>query len=323
MQPLVPFVRDPDWGPHDALVDALRAAMPDVDVQPHAAISADRLGDVAVAVIDGPSAAQLASMSNLRFVQSTWAGVEAVLPVIPDGVDVARMVDPQLALTMAEAVLAWTLYLHRDMPRYLRQQRERRWLQHDAVRASNRRVGVLGLGALGRVAAETLRDQGFDVAGHSRRPKVIDGVTTFHDGPSGGGVDALLERSDIVVNLLPDTPATTGLLGVDALARMPAGASLINFGRGPTVDDSALLAALDDDAEHGAHLDHAVLDVFVTEPLASDHAYWEHPRVTVLPHISGPTSIDTAALIAADNVRAFLADGSLPEDSLVDRTRGY
>lgn len=323
MQPLVPFVRDSALGPHDALVDALRAAMPDIDLQIHADIPIDRLGEPTVAIVDGPSIEQLSTIANLRLVQSTWAGVEAILPAVPDGVEVARMVDPQLGLTMAEAVLAWTLYLHRDMPRYARQQRQADWVEHVPVRASNRRVGILGLGALGRLAVETLRDQNFDVAGWSRSRKTIDGIACFDDEPGGGGIDALLERSDIVVNLLPDTPATVGLLGTEAFARMPPGASLINFGRGPTVDDDALLAALDGDLENGAHLDHAVLDVFVTEPLPDDHPYWGHPRVTVLPHISGPTSTDTAAVIAAENVRAFLADGTLPIDAIVDRTRGY
>jgi len=332
MKPLVPFVRNPEFGPHDALVDALRAAGPDVDLQIHADIPKNRLTEPTVAIVDGPSSEQLSSMPNLRLVQSTWAGVEAILPAVPAGVEVARMVDPQLALTMAEAVLAWTLYLHRDMPRYARQQRRSEWIEHVPVRASTRRVGILGLGTLGRIAAETLRDQHFDVAGWSRSPKSIDGVECFHDGSSGGGIDALLERSEIVVNLLPHTPATIGLLGTDAFARMPAGASLINFGRGTTVDDEALLAALgpaeQTDAEHSdtqntGHLGHAVLDVFVVEPLPGDHPYWEHPNVTVLPHISGPTSTDTAAVIAAATVRAFLADGTLPTDALVDRARGY
>lgn len=318
MQSLVPFVRDPDDAPYDAMFDALRSALPTVDLRMLSAIPEDRLADVTVAIVAGPSATQLASMPNLRLVQSTWAGVEAVLPAVPDGVEVARMVDPQLGLTMAEAVLAWTLYLHRDMPRYARQQRDGTWIEHEPVRASDRRVGILGLGALGRVAAETLRDQRFDVAGWSRHPKVIDGVACFHDGAGGGGIEALLERSDIVVNLLPHTTATTGLLGREAFARLPSGASLINFGRGATVVDDAVLDAL-----NSGHLDHAVLDVFVTEPLPDGHPYWDHPRVTVLPHISGPTSTDTAASIAADNVRAFLADGTLPADALVDRTRGY
>ncbi|MEP1124578.1 MAG: glyoxylate/hydroxypyruvate reductase A [Ilumatobacter sp.] len=338
MTPLVPFVRSPDNGPNAALVDALCRAAPDLDVRVLGEIAPERLHEVTVAIADGPSEGQLARLPNLRLVQSTWAGVEAILPVLPAGVEVARMVDPRLAETMAEAVLAWTLHLHRDMPRYARQQRNGQWIVHELVHASHRRVGVLGLGVLGRAAVETLRDHGFDVTGWSRSPKSIDGVECFHDGLDGGGVDALLRRSDIVVNLLPHTEATTGLLGAAAFAQMPTGSSLINFGRGPTVDDEALLAALDDGTTSGAsdtgsrvtgarldraHLEHAVLDVFVTEPLPEGHPYWSHPRVTVLPHVSGPTSAETAAVIAAANVRAFLVDGTLPADALVDRTRGY
>ncbi|MFK7919678.1 MAG: 2-hydroxyacid dehydrogenase [Ilumatobacter sp.] len=315
MKPLVPFVRDPDAGRHDELLDALRHELAQVDVVEFSDIPVERLGDATVAVVDGPSAEQLAALVHLELVQSTWAGVEAIVPIVPHGVAVARMVDPQLALTMAEAVLAWTLYLHRDMPRYARQQRSGEWIEHPPVRAPQRRIGILGLGALGHVAATTLVEQRFDVAGWSRSPKSIDRVTCF-DGADGVG--ALLERSDIVVNLLPHTDATVGLLDADAFARMPAGSSLINFGRGPTVDDDALLAALDDH-----HIDHAVLDVFVTEPLPDNHRYWDHPQVTVLPHISGPTSIDTAAVIAAQNVRRFLATGALPTNALIERTRGY
>lgn len=314
MSLLVPFVRDPATGRHDELLDALRNELPDADVVEHADIPTQRLSEATVAVVDGPSAEQLATLQNLELVQSTWAGVEAILPVVPDGVAVARMVDPQLALTMAEAVLAWTLYLHRDMPRYAAQQRRGEWVEHPPVRASQRRVGILGLGALGQVAATALVARQFDVAGWSRSAKSIDGVESFH---GDAGLVGLLEQSDIVVNLLPDTADTVGLLDAEAFARMPTGSSIINFGRGPTVDDDALLAALD------GHIDHAVLDVFVTEPLADDHPYWDHPRVTVLPHISGPTCVDTAVVIAAENVRRFLATGDLPTDAIVDRARGY
>lgn len=315
VKPLVPFVRNADWEPHDVLVAELRAAMPEFDLVLHADVPPDRRAEPTVAIVDGPSAEQLAALPNLRFVQSTWAGVEAILPAVPDGVEVARMVDPQLALTMAEAVLAWTLFLHRDMPRYARQQQAGEWCEHPPVRATNRRVGILGLGALGVAAATTLRDQRFDVAGWSRSPKSIEDVACF-DGDDG--LTALLERSDIVVNLLPHTAATNGLLDARAFARLPSGASVINFGRGQTIDDDALLDALD-----AGHLDHAVLDVFDIEPLPGDHRFWTHPNVTVLPHISGPTSADTAAVIAAENVRRFLADGTMPADALVDRSRGY
>ena len=311
----MPFVRRVEDGPHPALSAALRRHLADAEVVEHARLPATRLAEATAAIVDGPSADQLASLPNLAFVQSTWAGVEAIIPVVPEGVAIARMVDPQLTATMAEAVLAWTLYLHRDMPRYAQQQRSGVWIEHPLVRTSERRVGVIGLGVLGTAAARSLVDHGFDVAGWSRSAKEIDGVACFEGEP---GLTALLARSDIVVNLLPHTAATTNLLGAGAFAAMPPGSSLVNFGRGQTVDDDALLDALG-----RGHLDHAVLDVFEVEPLAADHPYWGHDSVTVLPHVSGPTSVDTAARIAADNVRRFLDTGELPTDALVDRARGY
>lgn len=312
---VVPYVRRADWPTFDRLVDELRAAMPEFEIVLHAELTDEQRAAARVAIADGPSADQLATLSNLELIQSTWAGVEQIIPIVPGGVRIARMIDPQLAFTMSEAVLASTLYLHRDMPRYLRQQRNAEWNVQPLVRTSARRIGVLGLGALGSHAAATLRDHGFVVAGWSRSEKAIAGIDCVHGDAGLGG---LLARSDIVVNLLPHTPATAGLLGAAAFGAMPAGSSLVNFGRGETVEDDALLDALD-----RGHLDHAVLDVFDTEPLPADHPYWRHPRVTVLPHISGPTSPDTAAAIAAQNVRRFLADGRLPVDALVDPDLGY
>ena len=315
MKPLVPFVRDVEEGPHPELTAALRSHLPDVDLIEHAEIDPARLSEATVAIVDGPSADQLASLTNLGLVQSTWAGVEAIIPAVPEGVLIARMVDPRLAVTMAEAALAWTLYLHRDMPRYARQQRDRTWLAHPLVHAEDRRVGIAGLGVLGVAAARVLSDHGFAVAGWARSPKAITGVSCFH---GDAGLERLLERSDIVINLLPDTDATVATFDAQAFAWMPHGSSLINLGRGPTIDDDALLAALD-----SGQLDHAVLDVFDVEPLPIDHRFWVHDSVTVLPHITGPTTVETAAVIAASNVRRFLATGVVPADALVDRSLGY
>jgi glyoxylate/hydroxypyruvate reductase A len=315
MSALVPFVRRHEDGPHPELLDALRQSLPHHDVVELADIDPSRLDEVTVAVVDGPSEEQLAMLPNLQLVQSTWAGVETIIPSVPEHVGIARMIDPQLGETMAEAVLAWTLYIHRDMPRYARQQRAGRWIVHRPVHARDRRVGIAGLGALGTAAARRLEEQGFPVAGWSRTPRHVEGVTTF-DGDDG--FPSFLARSDVVVNLLPDTTATRGMFGALALATMPPGSSLINFGRGPTIDDDALLDALD-----SGHLDHAVLDVFTVEPLPPDHPYWTHPSVTVLPHVSGPTTVASAAVIAAANVRRYLETGELPVEALVDRHRGY
>ena len=314
-QPLVPYVRRPDWPDHPELVVALRHALPELDIVEIDALTPDHRSGVRVAIVDGPLREQLTTLPDLEWVQSTWAGVDAVIDAVPEHIEIARMIDPELTRTMSEAVLAWTLYLHRDMPAYAAQASRREWRELPLVRAGDRGVAILGLGALGADAARTLTAHGVPVVGWSRTPKAIDGVV------SHAGLDrlpAVLAQADIVVNLLPDTPATTGLLGAEALAHLPVGARLINFGRGTTVDDDALLAALDSGA-----ISHAVLDVFTVEPLPDDHPYWTHRSVTVLPHISGPTSPDTAAEIVAANIRAFLADGRLPDDALVDRERGY
>lgn len=315
MRPVVPYLRRHDLEPHDDFLAALRVALPDVDVPTAAELADHDVADVRVAVVDGPDPADFARLPRLEWVQSTWAGVDALLGLLPDEVAIARLIDQHLGATMAEAVAAWVLYLHRDMPAYARQQRDRVWRELRPVRAADRRVGLLGLGEMGRPAAATLVALGFDVAAWTRRPREVDGVTVFH---GDDGLDDLLARSDVIVDLLPLTDETTGLLDAARLARLPVGAGLVNFGRGATVDDHALLDALD-----AGHLGHAVLDVFTVEPLPPGHRYWTHPRVTVLPHISAPTTPDTAAVVVAANVRRFLDTGELPADGVVDRRVGY
>jgi len=224
-----------------------------------------------------------------------------------------RLVDPQLAETMAEAVLAWTLYLHRDMPLYAAQQTRRQWLAADYARPQDTTVGLLGLGALGEAAADRLAGAGFNVCGWSRMRKSVSHVECF-----AGAVElpAMLARTDILVCLLPLTVETRGLLNATTFAQLPHHASLINFARGPIVCDDALRAALD-----AERIRHAVLDVFSIEPLPPDSWQWAHPRVSVLPHISAPTDRQTASAIVGQNIRRYRETGEIPES--VDLARGY
>lgn len=266
-----------------------------------------------------PDPAEVALLPNLAWIQSLWAGVERLVRDLKgNGVPIVRLIDPELARTMAEAVLAWTYYLQRDMPAYRRQQEAGTWRQHAYRPPAEVAVGLLGLGALGSAAAERLTGAGFRVAAWSRSPKdspkdLPPGVTGF-SGPEG--LTGLLAASDVAVCLLPLTEATRGLLNGERLAAMKPGAGLINFGRGPIVAPDALLAALD-----AGHLSHAVLDVFEVEPLPPDSPLWRHPGVTVLPHISGPTTPASAASVVAGNVRAYRDTGRIP--AAVDVARGY
>ena len=271
--------------------------------------------NIEVALVANPPIGALQGLPRLRFIQSLWAGVDKLLldASVPAGVPLARMVDPSMNATMAQTALWAVLGLHRRFFHYAAQQRAAQWQQHALRRASEIHVAVLGLGQMGRTAAQALLHQGYRVSGWSANPAVVEGVATSN---GDSALKAVLAEAHIVVNLLPLTPATRGVFDAHTLAQMRPGASLVNLARGAHVVDVDLLAALD-----RGHLQHAVLDVFDTEPLPAEHPYWRHDRVTVLPHVAAQTDPRSAALIAADNVRAFRA-GRAPKH-LVDRTRGY
>lgn len=293
---------------------SLAAAMPEEQIVPARELTVTQRERVRIAIVANPDPTDLAALPNLVWLHSLWAGVEQLVERWPkDGPPIVRLIDPEMSRTMAEAVLAWTLYLHRDMPAYRQQQHARVWQQHDYRKPSSKTIGLLGLGALGTAAARRLVDAGFTVLGWSRSPKILPGIETLSNAD---GLDELLRRSDIVVCLVPLTTDTRGLLDAQRLHAMKPGAALINFARGPIVVADALLAALDSE-----HLSHAVLDVFDEEPLAPDSRFWSHPRVTVLPHVSAPTDFDTAAAVVAANVARYRATGVVPPG--VDPSLGY
>nr|MBA3479348.1 glyoxylate/hydroxypyruvate reductase A [Lautropia sp.] len=253
-RPPIAFIGSLSADEEQAWLDALRRAMPQERLLPAAAIADNH--EVELAIVANPDPAVVRRFDRLKWMQSLWAGVERLVaePAF-DGLPLVRMVDPELARTMAEAVLAWTLYLHRDMPAYLAQQRATQWLQLPYVPPSRRRVGLLGLGVLGVAAARRLGDAGFPVLGWSRTPKRLGdlgSVTTFSGSE---GLMAMVSRTDILVCLLPLTDQTRHLVDEALLQAMPAHACLINFGRGPVVNLPDLVAALS-----ARGLKHAVLD---------------------------------------------------------------
>lgn len=273
------------------------------------------LASIDVALVANPPAGALQGLPSLRLVQSLWAGVDKLLAdtTVPTQLPLARMVDPAMNETMAETVLWAALSLQRGFFDYAAQQQARRWAQHPLRRSDDLSVAVLGLGQMGVCAAQALVHQGYRVTGWSTRETRLDGVAT-HAGEAA--LPQVLAAADIVVNLLPLTPTTRGLFNATTFARMRRGASLVNLARGAHLVDADLLQAL-----ATGQLARAVLDVFHTEPLPPDHAFWSHPRVTVLPHVAAPTDPRSAARIAAANVHA-LRDGRALAN-VVDRARGY
>lgn len=267
-----------------------------------------------IAIVANPDPADILDLPNLIWIHSVWAGVERLVSELEEGTfEIVRLVDPELARTMAEAVLSWSLYLHRDMPAYAAQQRSHVWNERPYIKASDRTVGILGLGTLGIASAHLLAQFGFSVMGWSRSSKVIEGIAT-RSGPDG--LADIVSKSDILVSLLPLTVQTQGLIDKKIFDQLPDQAGFINFGRGAVVSTDDLVDALDKGS-----LSHAVLDVFKVEPLPIDSLLWDHQDITILPHISAPTDMDTASDIVSQNIRTYRDSGALPQT--IDRQRGY
>jgi len=271
-------------------------------------------GDVRFLAAWEPPADLATRLPNLQVLFSTGAGVDQFdFAALPSQLPVVRMVEPGIVQGMVEYVTHAVLDLHRDMPAYRRQQQGGDWQPLPVRPASERRVGVLGLGSLGQAVLAQLQAFGFDLAGWSRSRHVIDGVQC-HAGMQE--LDAFLQRTDILVCLLPLTEQTRGFLDASIFARLPAGAALVHVGRGPQLDTQALLAALD-----AGQLSEAVLDVTDPEPLPREHALWRHPRIRITPHIASMTQPASAARAVIENLRRFDAGEAMV--GLVDRSRGY
>ena len=267
-----------------------------------------------ILIVGGAMSDMFDDLAGLRFVHSAWAGIDSLMKLdLPADLPIARLVDPTLAGDMAEYVVAQVMALHRHLPVYARQQRARLWLPLDQPRAGARRIGFLGFGEMARASAKALAGLGFPIQAWARRGGLVDGVEV---GSGEAALRAMLGATDILVNLLPLTDETRGILNRSTLSALPQGASLVNAGRGGHLVVPDLLALLDD-----GHLSHAVLDVFTTEPLDVDDALWDHPGVGITPHVAATTDPESASRIIADNIARFRA--GVPPIGLVDRTRGY
>ncbi|WP_020406205.1 2-hydroxyacid dehydrogenase [Hahella ganghwensis] len=311
---LIPFIHQLEPDESRKWLKILQEKMPGYRILEVQDCSDDERRKARVAIVANPDPEEVRLLPALEWVHSLWAGVEALLLSLEDHpLKIVRLKDQNLAQVMSEAVLAWVLYLHREMPAYGQQQKQRVWHQIRYRSASQCRVLVLGLGELGLTSVLRLTQNGFEVSGWSRNPKQVPGVKCY------AGPEALKEavkQADILVNLLPLTPQTNGLINKALLSALPKDASLINFGRGATVKTDDLLETLD-----AGGLKHAVLDVFETEPLPESSPLWNHEEVTVLPHISAPTDYDTASDIVSQNIHDFFQKGIIPE--CVDKQRGY
>ena len=273
---------------------------------------AEANNDVDIAVVATPPAGTLARVRGAKLIQSLWMGVEKLLadPGLPQGVPIARLIDPGMVAAMSETVIAHVLDWHRHHYRYRAQQGERQWRRRKQYLASDRTIGILGLGELGSDAAKKLLALGFNVAGYSRRPKQLPGVQSFTE------LAPMLRVSDALVCLLPLTPQTHGILNGRNLGLLKKHGCVINVARGAHLVVSDLLRQLD-----SGHLARAYLDVFDTEPLPASDPLWQHPGVTLTPHSAALTEPRTAIPKIVENVER-VRRGETPAH-LVDFAAGY
>lgn len=292
---------------------ALKAEAPDLDIRLHP--QTGNPTEIDVALVWKPPPGLLRNFPNLKLIQSFGAGVDGILadPNIPKHVPLARVVDGRLTVGMSEYVLLHVLRFHRQVDAMATNQRNRTWRWLPPVDASERVIGIMGMGMLGSHVAKKLVDFGFQVASWSRSLKAVDGVTSFHGDDH---LEGFLRICNVLVCLLPLTPQTRGIISRRTMSLLPRGAYIINAGRGGHVVEADLLHALDSEWLSGA-----TLDVFNEEPLRPDHPFWTHPKVTVTPHNAADSIPAHVAPQIVDNIRRL--QQGLPILRLVDYTRGY
>ncbi len=261
----------------------------------------------------------LNGLPNLRAIFSVGAGVDHIFadPTIPD-VPIVKVVADNLTRHMTEYVVWRVMDHHRQGMLYRAQQKKKIWHDSPQRPAGDIAVGIMGLGSLGRAAAEALLSLGFTVNGWARSEKAMAGVSTF---AGDNGLVPFLNATDILVVLLPLTPATQGILNYGLLKELRkrnglGGAVLINAGRGRLQKDADIVRALDDGT-----LKEASLDVFEVEPLPRTSPLWGHPKVFVTPHTAATSDPNHLVPIMLAQMDAF--ERGEPLQNLVNRKEGY
>lgn len=294
-------------------IDLFAELMPDLEVRSYPDIG--RVEEIDYAYVFRPPPGLLGELPSLKGVFSVGAGVDHIVsdPDVPRHVPISRVVDPDMTMRMTEFCVFAVLYQHRRWAEIALSTAQRRWEVPLTPAARDRRVGVMGLGALGGASARALADLGFDVAGWARSDKAIDGVDVF-SGPEE--FFPFLDRSEILLNLLPLTNATTGILNKATFAALRPGASIINVARGGHLVDEDLIPALD-----SGQLGGAFLDVFSVEPLPTNHPFWSHPQITISPHLASIADRRVRAGLVVDGIKR-LEQGLRPLHC-IDPSLGY
>ena len=292
--------------------DTLEQELPDLEIRiwPDGGEAAD----VQYLAFMRPNFDMLPAFPNLRAMFSRSAGVESFIdhPKMPK-VPLGKVEPPGGDPMMTEYVVMHVLRLHRDMPGYQAAQANREWRRTRIARPEERRVGFLGYGMMAKGPARVLRSLGFPVSAWVRSSREMEEVPIFYGREQ---LEPFLNQTDIAVCLLPLTRETEGIFCARTFAMMPKGAMLVNVGRGKHVVNEDLISALD-----SGQLSYAALDALWPEPLPSESPLWQHPKVTVMPHVARRPTVAQLVTEIAANIRSIEAGGPLLQE--VDIAMGY
>jgi glyoxylate/hydroxypyruvate reductase A len=295
----------------------LSRALPEADVrlwQPRDTAPAD------YAVVWRPPPEVFANRPDMKAVFNLGAGVDAILAIerkqpgtLPPNALLVRLEDSGMALQMVEYATWAVLRYLRRMDEYDAIQREHRWQRLTSHARETFTVAVLGMGVLGTRVAQALIAFGLPVRGFSRTKRHVEGVQTFAGAEQ---FDAFLDGANVLINLLPHTPDTEGILNQRTFERLASGAYVINLARGGHLVDDDLLRAM-----QSGQIAAATLDVFHKEPLPDNHPFWSTPRITITPHISAVTPRRESIEQIAGKIRTLVRGE--PISGIVDVKRGY
>ena len=269
--------------------------------------------EVEFAVVWNHPEGLLLNYPNLKAISSYGHGADGLLAdsKLPEGIPLVRLTNETMAEWMSEYLLAVVLLQRRQLLQHAENPNFIEW--GIAARHPGNQLSILGLGYLGKAAAKVFLKMGFDVAGWSRTPKQVEGVSSFS---GNDGLTEMLKSTDYLVNLLPLTTETTDLLNTETLSKLKRGAYLINVGRGQTLVEEDLIPLLDE-----GQLSGACLDVFRTEPLTEEHPFRKHKKILITPHNSSSTPADSVAPQILENYKRAVSGRQLLNQ--VDLTHGY
>ena len=318
------MVGNQENGPYGALVfyseldnpaawsAALKLHLPSLDFRVYPDVG--NADDVRYALTWKPFPGFFKPFRNLSLVVNLGAGIDSLVgrDDLPD-VPIARLADQGMIAMMKSYVLFAVIRYARNIPSFEQAKLSSEWKYIHPRPLDEIKVGVLGLGVLGSAAAAALASVGFDVRGWDHAEKLIPGVTCYRDPAHR---DQFLSETEILVNMLPLTPSTRGILGANVFRSLPAGAYFVNASRGEVVDEAALIDAL-----RSGHLGGATLDVFVVEPLPREHPFWTMDNVLITPHLASITVPEKAACDVAESIRRVRA--GKPPLHQVDPRQGY